>query len=53
MVISTLSNANLIYNSIQAVLGNPICPMKINYNISFSRFWGGISHNANEKIEVI
>jgi carbamoyl-phosphate synthase large subunit len=53
MVISTLSNANLIYNSIQAVLDNPICPMNINYNISFSRFWGGISHNANEKVEVI
>lgn len=53
MIISTLSNANIIYNSIQAVLGNSISPMNIDYNTSFSRFWGGISHKSDKKIEVI
>ncbi len=53
MIISTLSDANIIYNSVQMHLRWSTFPMKINYDISFSRYWGGISYTGNEKIKVI
>jgi len=53
MIISTLSNANVIYNSIMDIMGKDLLDMSIKYDTSFTRFWGGISHEKNKKLEVI
>jgi len=50
MVISTMGGANIIFNSVLALLNNNLLPMKIIKDTTFTRYWGGISENSNGKI---
>ncbi len=53
MVISTLSNANIIYSSVKSILGEDVPEFKIKWNTKFIRYWGGISIFNDEKISSI
>lgn len=43
MVLATLAGANVIYFSVKAALGEKIPEFDVNWGISLSRYWGGVS----------
>ncbi len=50
MVISTLGGANIIFNSVLALLKFDLIKMEVIQNTTFTRYWGGISENSKNKI---
>jgi carbamoyl-phosphate synthase large subunit len=53
MVLSTLSNANLIYSSIKSALGEEIPEFNIKWGTQMFRYWGGISVYDNKIVNKI
>lgn len=48
MVMSTLANANIIYDSVKYALGETIPSHKVNWGTKFIRYWGGVSVYENK-----